>query len=100
MAEYIEREAAIAAAFSATSLGNSAFRDVYDTVNRLHLIPAADVRPTRHGRWLKTDDFSDEQIDWVSCGICKAKIPDFDYPYCPNCGAKMDGDVNGGTDNR
>lgn len=45
MAEYIEREAAIAAAFSATSLGNSAFRDVYDTVNRLRLIPAADVAP-------------------------------------------------------
>ena len=43
--EYIEREAAIAAAFSATSLGNSAFRDVYDTVSRLRLIPAADVRP-------------------------------------------------------
>lgn len=45
MAQYIEREAAIAAAFSATSLGNSAFRDVYDTVNRLRLIPSADVQP-------------------------------------------------------
>lgn len=45
MAEYISREAAIAAAFSATSIGNSAFRDVYDTVNRLRLIPAADVQP-------------------------------------------------------
>ena len=42
--EYIEREAAIASAFSATSLGNSAFCDVYDTVSRLRLIPAADVR--------------------------------------------------------
>ena len=49
MAEYIEREAAIAAAFSATSLGNSAFRDVYDTVSRLRLIPAADVRPVPDG---------------------------------------------------
>lgn len=45
MAEYIEREAAIAAAFSATPLGNSAFRDVNDTVSRLRLIPAAVVRP-------------------------------------------------------
>ena len=34
MDEYIKREAEIAAAFSATSLGNTAFRDVYDTVNR------------------------------------------------------------------
>lgn len=45
MDDFISREAAIAAAFSATSLGNSAFRDVYDTVSRLRLIPAADVRP-------------------------------------------------------
>lgn len=53
--EYIEREAAIAAAFSATSLGNSEFRDVYDTVNRLRLIPAADVMEVRHGRWERVD---------------------------------------------
>ena len=45
MAEYIEREAAIAAAFTASAMGNTAYRDVYDTVNRLRLIPAADVRP-------------------------------------------------------
>lgn len=46
--------------------------------------------PVRHGRWIKTDDFSYEPIDWVVCDKCKAKIPDFDYSYCPNCGAKMD----------
>lgn len=51
---------------------------------------AADVQPVRHGRWVKTADFSDEPIDWVVCDRCKAKIPDFDYSYCPNCGAIMD----------
>lgn len=45
MAEYIEREAAIAAAFTASAIGNTAYRDVYDTANRLRLIPAADVVP-------------------------------------------------------
>lgn len=52
---------------------------------------SADVAPVRHGRWIRTDDFSDEQIDWVVCDRCKAEIPDFDYSYCPSCGAKMDG---------
>ena len=84
MAEYIEREAAIAAAFSATSLGNSAFRDVYDTVNRLRLIPSADVAPVRHGRW------REGAYAGYRCPICKTT---WGAPtnYCPNCGAKMDG---------
>lgn len=55
--EYIEREAAIAAAFTASAIGNSAYRDVYDTVNRLRLIPAADVAPV------------------VRCKECKHYVP-------------------------
>lgn len=49
MAEYIEREEAIATAFTANAVGNSAYRDIYDTVNRLRLIPAADVVPVPEG---------------------------------------------------
>ena len=50
-------------------------------------IPAADVAPVRHGRWIASHD------EFCACSICK-------YPvyvcwnqtnYCPNCGAKMDG---------
>ena len=44
MSDYIKREAAIAAAFSANAIGNSAFRDVCDTVKRIRMIPAEDVR--------------------------------------------------------
>lgn len=99
MSEHIEREAAIAAAFSATSLGNTAFRDVYDTVNRLRLIPSADVQPVRHGRWIKDSD------GLTICSECEEvalqrvfiklpeKIVDLQMQkshYCPNCGAKMD----------
>lgn len=49
-------------------------------------IPAANVEPVRHGRWIATHD------EFCSCSLCK-------YPvhvawsrtnYCPNCGAKMD----------
>ena len=90
MDEYIEREAAIAAAFSATSLGNSAFRDVYDTVNRLRLIPSADVAPVRHGRWEKNDDGI---MIWWECSECHLNAwydGDNLYDYCPNCGARCD----------
>ena len=93
MAEYIEREAAIAAAFSATSLGNSAFRDVYDTVNRLRLIPAADVALVRHGRWMheRLASTTGGTYPISRCSECQNAMPFvWDAPYCPNCGAKMD----------
>lgn len=56
-------------------------------VRRLLSIPAADVAPVRHGRWVDID------YEFAQCSLCK-------YPvyaawnatnYCPNCGAKMDG---------
>ena len=92
MAEYIERKAAIAATFSATSLGNSAFRDVYDAVNRLRLIPAADVAPVRHGRWIRKIEHDDElKRKYFVCSECgQTKMLNF-HNYCPSCGAKMDG---------
>ena len=55
-------------------------------VRRLLSIPAADVAPVRHGRWIASHD------EFCACSICK-------YPfyvgwnqanYCPNCGAKME----------
>lgn len=85
--EYIKREAAIAAAFSATSLGNSAFRDVYDTVNRLRLILSADVAPVRYGRW-RNRWVSETKIG-VECSVCHTTWDNATY-FCPNCGAKMD----------
>ena len=55
-------------------------------VRRLLSIPAADVAPVVHGRWIASHD------EFCTCSICK-------YPfyvgwnqanYCPNCGAKME----------
>ena len=61
-------------------------------------IPAADVAPVVHGKWLRSDD------DWYNCTViqcsicgeewCFETIDDvtlLNYKYCPNCGAKMDG---------
>ena len=47
-----------------------------------------DVQEVRHGRW----DF--DEYGWV-CSVCESPIS-VRYGkknYCPNCGAKMDGDT-------
>lgn len=102
MAEYIDREAALALIRP---------DDPYDerwgvTVatakelirHALTAAPAADVAPVVHGQWLRSDD------DWYSltsirCSICGEEwcfemIDDvtlLNYKYCPNCGADMRG---------
>ena len=92
MADCIDRNAAIAAAFLASSLGNTAYRDVYDTVNRIRLIPAADVVERKAGKW----NIFDSAREFCSeCG----KIFSIDSlfmvginnepNFCPNCGARM-----------
>ena len=60
----------------------------WETQNRVRELPAADVAPVVHGRWIASHD------EFCACSICK-------YPvyvgwnqtnYCPNCGAKMNGE--------
>lgn len=53
-------------------------------------IPAADVAPVRHGRWVTHSDRSDSLI----CSVCKRGFDMWKrdpHNYCPNCGAKMGG---------
>ena len=48
--------------------------------------PAADVVEVKHGEWLYS-----RVHNILHCSEC-GEIPDcFEPPYCPNCGAKMDG---------
>lgn len=51
--------------------------------------PAADAEPVRHARWIAQDD----TFTRFMCSDCKAKNYDGSDNYCPNCGAKMDGDT-------
>lgn len=80
MAEYIDREKAkrllhIEYAYAAESL--------------LDEIPAADVVPVVHGVWGRVNKI--DPISGYRCSKCR-RIVGFDLtPYCPNCGAKMDG---------
>ena len=92
MAEYIEREK---------------IREEYEKLTRSYVrndpyiadwrfdemvesLPAADIAPVRHGRWIDGDPY---------CPICRkdkfrgldADVwSDWKPDYCPNCGARMD----------
>lgn len=52
-------------------------------------IPAADVAPVVHGVWVCVNKI--DPISGYRCSKCRRRVG-FDLtPYCPNCGAKMDG---------
>ena len=100
MAEYIEREALITK-FKKMELGEHAlverlFADgVYAVIAAF---PAADVAPVVHGHWVEKELFipwCDDDVDIIyECSCCRTESGGTS-PYCPNCGAKMDG----GADN-
>lgn len=105
MAEFIEREALLEALENADpdvyeDYGDGTVdwgfgrKNIQDMING---IPAADVAPVVHGRWMHSryEDCS-EQFKRVKCSQCdqEAYAMAFyvvDGHYCPNCGAKMDG---------
>ena len=89
MAEYISREAAIDRLEKLFQLQRTTARHIIEA------IPAADVAPVRMGRWKKRSNScgADDMrfIYSVDCLLCHTT---WDAPtnYCPNCGAKMEGD--------
>ena len=59
--------------------------DAYSAIDDLIEIPAADVAPVRHGRWLHRKN------GIAYCSECEIEAVEDGTEYCPNCGAKMDG---------
>lgn len=90
MGGYIKRDTAIRAVMAAKWVAGS------DGAMAMEIVaspPAADVAPVVHGRWER-----DADGDWycTNCdevvAICESgRERTYRKPYCPNCGAKMDG---------
>lgn len=68
--------------------------------------PTADVAPVVHGRWISWEE-ADNPIPsphWHECSVChdaaQVLVNDIELlsGYCPNCGARMDGDDDGKAD--
>ena len=95
MDEYIKRECAV-----------DAVLDVYYDTPDIDLsggkfeaailkIPVADVAPVRHGRWLGWGKSGTPTYEnYGTCSVCgeDAEIYTEHRNFCPNCGAKMDGE--------
>lgn len=94
MAEYIEREDAIGmlrgSAIAKYPL--SFYFGIFASADELEKLPAADVAPVRHGRWISIIC----SYGTPKCSVCDWSIPYSEDSrldatnYCPNCGAKMD----------
>lgn len=93
MAEYIEREAVLQAVCVGCDGEGICDAPALCRIRAwVSAIPAADVVPVRHGRWVKQ---CERDFYFMECSACeKYWIPEgdnYDFRYCPGCGALMDG---------
>ena len=81
MAEYIERNKVY------ELIGQTGVAKIH--VSDIDVIPAADVAPVRHARWecgKPCPVCGGDRFEGIDADIWA----DWEPPYCPNCGAKMD----------
>lgn len=91
MAEYIKREAAVKSVLRMRKPENSVAQNRMLSIIQMDMLklPAADVAPVVHGVWVRVHKI--DPISGYRCSKCRRMVG-FDLtPYCPNCGAKMDG---------
>lgn len=90
MDEYIKREAAKRAVDEAVELSASEYDMICDYLDR---IPAADVAPVVHARWIeKSAPARKIYFECSHCGAQENKHTAIKGYYCWRCGARMDGD--------
>lgn len=94
MAEYIEREE-LREILDGWRDAHADVDDVHgcglleDVICEVDAQTVADVAPVVHGRWAPVNKI--DPISGYRCSKCRC-IVGFDLtPYCPGCGAKMDG---------
>ena len=111
MAEYINREAIMKFPIRKDHCdkehANEHFINGIESVlEYVENLPAVDVAPVVHGRWLNKKEWHlGRWVAWLECSCCGEHdyntemyemLPFGAGPsnYCPNCGAKMDGELN------
>nr|DAE22168.1 MAG TPA: hypothetical protein [Siphoviridae sp. ctLsx2] len=91
MAEYIDKNATVGIleAMSRSTDCECIKKRLEKAAKRVSAIPASDVAPVGHGLWAPVNKI--DPISGYRCSKCRC-IVGFDLtPYCPGCGAKMDG---------
>ena len=75
-------------AFFANYVQTKAADELYDKIMKTvrdNDAPIIEAEPVKHGRWMYPFYCSE-------CGFEPYYASDMQYNYCPNCGARMDGD--------
>lgn len=74
---------------------------VCDAINAVEGVNTVDAKPVRHGRWIKMTGmlppeyhghYECSECQWHMKGIRNSWTREEEMSYCPNCGARMDGD--------
>ncbi len=90
MPEYVEREAIIQFIADGLSKPNKAEcfgHDAVEILAEIEFMPAADVAPVVHGRYISTG-YDEWYCDSGKCSNCGGDMLS-GSKFCPNCGAKM-----------
>lgn len=102
--EYIEREAALEKVIEVKHYDpelNGVVLHRYIKEIDLKDIPAADVAPVVHGRWIeKTAHDRRQYFECSNCGKPENKHTAIRGGFCWNCGAKMDKEETNELDKR
>lgn len=61
-----------------------------DALSEIDRAPTVDAEPVRHGRWMTHEGV----LGVAYCSVCCYELKTNNTNYCPNCGAKMEGDEN------
>ena len=95
MSDYIERQKAIQwVKTECNPYGKPTldFESGKKVIEHLERMPSADVAPVVHSQWIKTEDGAECE----NCGreaVYQIVDDHWEYePWCPHCGAKMDGE--------
>ena len=99
MAEYIEREALMRQIKEIHCADCNSYHGVRcracwvdDTLDYIDSEPSADVAPVQHAKW-EVVVGSDGKEKMVCTGCRKQQDLTGVFSYCPNCGAKTDGET-------
>ena len=104
MSDLISRDAVIKILNNSRSIrardgAGGVWIDLMDAIGEIERVPAVEAEPVRHGTWemrrstLKTE-FATLTGTYPTCSLCGHVECGVEKstPYCPGCGAKMDGD--------
>jgi rubrerythrin len=72
------------------------WNDFWQVANTLTSSPTIEAEPVKHGKWVDEGTYITTaygSLNVYKCSNCEMEIvvDDFDN-YCPNCGARMDGE--------